>query len=134
MFSRTTTKSMSSSPWLGTQGLDAGVAHDRPEVHVLIELEPDLQQQVALQDAGLHARVADRARGRSASISRSCVELLVGEHIAGAQEPIGAEVEVDQRHVEVARTASSTLRPSATTSGPVPSPRMTPIVWPSVTG
>ena len=56
-------------------------------------------------------------------------ELLVGKNLARAQVSIGAEIEVHEGRTSKSRTASSTLRPSPTTSGPVPSPRITPIVW-----
>jgi hypothetical protein len=43
------------------QCLNARIAPDRPKVDVLVELEPDPKQQIALEDPGPHARIADRA-------------------------------------------------------------------------
>ena len=50
---------------------------------------------------GLHPRVADRPEEHRVHLGDPR-ELLVGEHLARAQEAIRAEVEVHQRHVEVA--------------------------------
>ena len=117
---------MSTSPsaWLGHQRPHARIPDHGPEVHVLVEREPDPQQQVTLEDAGSHPRVADRAeQDRVAGAER--LELLVGQRLAGAQVPVGAEIEARRARCPGA-TASSTLSASPTTSGPVPSPRITP--------
>jgi hypothetical protein len=65
------------------------------EVHVLVESEPDPQQQVALQHAGGDAGVAHRAEVQGVQPP----ELLqhgVGERLAGPQPPLAAEVVLDR--------------------------------------
>src|SRR5439155_5323148 len=67
--------------------------------HVLVELEPDLEQQVALQDAGFHAGVADRPQKDRVAASQA-VELGIGQHVAGPKEPLGPQVELDLSNFE----------------------------------
>ena len=67
-------------------------------------------------------RGSPTAPRRMASVSRSALELLVRAALAGAQVPLGAEIELDQLDLKPSRTASRTLSASRTTSGPVPSP------------
>ena len=113
----------SSSVWLGTSVCTPGIAHDRPQVHVLVELEPDLQQQVALEDPRLHARVADRAEedrveSRASRSSSSSGSTSPVRRYRSAPRSNSTSVDIEASP----RTASSTFRPSPTTSGPVPSP------------
>ena len=110
------------------EGLDPGVAHDRAQVHVLIQAEPSLQQQVALEDARLHARVADRPEEHGVQLAE-LLQLLVGQHVAGAQVPLGAQVELDQLERGVALDGVEHLQALGDDLGPVPSPRITPIRW-----
>ena len=85
----------------GHEGLHPGVPHHRPQVHVLIESEPGLQQQVALEDARLHARIAHRSQEDGVHLAEP-VELLVGQDVAGSQVPLGSQVELDQLERRVA--------------------------------
>jgi hypothetical protein len=79
--------------------LHARVPDHRPEVHVLVELEADPQEQVAFQDPGPHARVADGAeQDRVAALQ--ALEIGVREHLARPEEPIRAQVELDEFGVE----------------------------------
>ena len=52
---------MSLGPLARERRLDAGKQLHRPQVDVLIELEPQLQQQALFQDARLHVGMADGA-------------------------------------------------------------------------
>ena len=71
VFSRTTTKSMSSGP-LPVSGVSTpGKSLHRPQVDVLVELKAQLQQQALFQDARGDVGMADRAQERSASNFRS---------------------------------------------------------------
>ena len=75
--------------------LDARIPHDRPQVHPLVQPEPRLQQQVALEDARLHPRVADGPEEDRVERAE-LFELLVGQHLAGPQVSVGAQVEPDE--------------------------------------
>ena len=77
------------------QRLHAREPDHRAEVHVLVELEPDPQQQVALEDPGRHARIAHRAQQDRVEAAHR-LEVLVGQGLAGAQVAVGAQVEVDE--------------------------------------
>ena len=93
VFSRTTTKSMSFGPLAGQRRLDAGEQLHRPQVDVLVEAEPQLQQQALFEDAGRHVGMADRAeqdRGEGAQF----VEHGRGQNFAGPQVAVAAEIEI----------------------------------------
>ncbi len=79
--------------------LHAGVPDHRPEVHELVELEADPEQEVALEDPRRHARVAHRAQQDRVGVPEG-LEVRVREGLPGPQVPVGAEVEVDQLHLE----------------------------------
>ena len=66
-----------------------------------------------------------------ASICPQACELVVGERVAGPQVPLATQVELDELDVEPLDRADGLedLQALATTSGPVPSPAITPIVW-----
>ena len=53
---------MCSGPLPTSGHLDAGKELDRPQVDVLIELKPQLQQQPLFQNARLHVGMADGAQ------------------------------------------------------------------------
>jgi hypothetical protein len=75
--------------------LYAGIAHDGAQVHVLVEPEPGLQQQVALEHPRLHARVSDRPEEDRVEAPEP-LELVVRQGLAGAQVSIGSEIELDE--------------------------------------
>ena len=79
--------------------LDTRVADDRPEVHVLIQLEPRAQEQVTLEDPGLHVGVADRAQEDRVHLSQTR-ELVVGKRVGRPQVTLSTQVEVDDLDVE----------------------------------
>jgi hypothetical protein len=81
------------------QGLDARVTDHRPEVHVLVQLEADPEEQVSLEDAGSHARISDRPEEDRVATPQG-FELVLGEDVAGPEVPLGAQVEVRDLHVE----------------------------------
>src|SRR6185369_1226935 len=71
----------------------------RPEVHVLIQLEPRAQEQVTLEDPGLHVGVADRAQEDRVHLSQTR-ELVVGKRVGRPQVTLSTQVEVDDLDVE----------------------------------
>ena len=78
--------------------VDARPQPGRAQVHVLVELEAQLEQQTALEHAGRHARVADRAE-QDRVVLGQLAEHRVGQHLAGAVVARGTEVVVGQaRH------------------------------------
>ena len=128
VFSRTTTKSMSSGPLSGQRRLDAGEELHRPQVDVLVELEPQLQQQALFEDARRHVGMADRARAGWRRNLRSSSTTPVRQDFAGPQVALAAESRSPSVRTSMpssAATALRTLTPSAATSGPVPSPPIT---------
>ena len=79
---------MSIGPGAGQRAGHAGVQPGRPQVHVVVELEPQPQQQAALEDARRHRRVADRAE-QDRVVLAQLVEHRVRQQLAGAV-PAGA--------------------------------------------
>src|SRR4029077_5796910 len=73
------------------QRLHAGVAPDRTQVDVLVELEADLQQQPTLQHAGRDVRVPDRAEIESVEAAH-LVERALRQYLARPEIPVAAEV------------------------------------------
>ena len=63
----------------------------RTQVDVVVEGEAELQQQPALQHAGRHGRVADRAE-QDGVVALEGFELRVGKGLTGAVPALGAEV------------------------------------------
>ena len=110
----------------GQRRLDTGVEPNRPQVDVVVELEPQPQQQTTLEDAARHGGVAHRAE-QDRVVPADLLEHRVGQRLAGGVPASRAEVVLGRRESRprCAATASRTLRPSATTSGPMPSPPMT---------
>src|SRR5450830_425360 len=77
---------------VGERGPDTRVEASRPQVHVLVELEPQLQQQTPLEDSGRDARVTDRAEQDDVVLADRG-EVRGGERLAGPVPARGAEVE-----------------------------------------
>ena len=95
MFSRTTTKSMSAGPLSRQRRFDAGKQFHRPQIDVLIELEPQFQQQALFQHARRHVRMADRAQKDGVELSQ-LVDGAGGQRFAGSQIALAAEIEMLQ--------------------------------------
>ena len=79
MFSRTTTMSMSSGPLPRIGPSTPGIELDRPEVDVLVKVEPQPQQNAFLENAGRHLGVADRSQQDGVAAA----QLLDGRRRAG---------------------------------------------------
>ena len=69
----------------------ARIEPDRPQVDVVVQFEPQPQQQPALQHAAGHARVADRAE-QDRIMPAQFVEHGVGQNLAGGVPAPGPEV------------------------------------------
>jgi hypothetical protein len=67
---------------LGQRAADAVEEPRRPQVHVVVELEAELEQQAALEDAGGHRRVADRAE-QDRVVLAELLEDGVGQQLTG---------------------------------------------------
>ena len=112
--------------------LDAREEPDRAQVDVLVEREARLQQDALLEDAGLHVGVADGAEQ-----DRVVLAQLLDGTLSGRVSPVrlvalAAEVEVRQVELEAelrAAAASRTFTASRVTSGPVPSPGITAMLY-----
>ncbi len=78
---------------VGERGGDALVQLGRTQVDVLVEVETELQQQAAFQDACLDARIADGAQQNRVGLLDALL-FLFRKNRAIAQIPFGAEVEV----------------------------------------
>ena len=63
----------------------------RPQVDVLVEVEPQLEQQPALQHPRRYRRVADRAE-QDRVVRGQLGQHRVGQHLAGPVVPRGAQV------------------------------------------
>jgi hypothetical protein len=70
---------------------DGRVDLRRPQVDVVVEGEPQLQQQVPLEYAGRHGRVADRAE-QDRVVGADALQLRVRERLAGGVPALRAEV------------------------------------------
>ena len=68
-------------PDVGQRRGDARIQPDRPEVDVLVELEPQAQQQAALQQPARHAGIAHRAE-QDGVVRGELAEHGVGQHLA----------------------------------------------------
>ena len=75
----------------GQRARHARVQPGRTEVDVVVELEPDPQQQTALEDAGRHRRVADGAE-QDRVVLAQLAQHRVRQQFAGAVPAGGAEV------------------------------------------
>ena len=84
---------MSSGPLPASGRLDAGEQLHRPQVDVLIELEPQFQQQALFQDARLHVGMADGAEVDGVELPE-LVDAAGGQRFAGLQVALAAPVEV----------------------------------------
>jgi len=76
----------------GQRRLHARQQLHRPKVDVLVELEPQLEEQALLQDARRHARVTDRAEEHGV-LGAKQVEATFGHDLAGLEVAIAAPVE-----------------------------------------
>ena len=81
------------------RALDAGEQLHRAEVDVLVEAEAQVEQQLALEDAGLHVGVADGAEEDAVELAE-LVEAVGGEGFAGLEVAIAAPVEMLEVLVE----------------------------------
>ena len=122
--------SMSSGPLPLIGRLDAGVEPDRPEVDVLVEVEPEPEQDPLLEHARRHAGMADGPEEDGVAAAQ-VVDVGVGQDLAGLQVALAAEVEGHELVVETLEPGDRRRAPPgprAITSGPTPSPAMTPIL------
>jgi hypothetical protein len=108
----------------GDEGLHARIPDDRTEVDVLVELEPDPKEQVALEDPRFHARVADGPEEDGVHLSKH-LEFLVGEDLTGLQVPVGTEVQGNGLDIETigSRDRSEHLQALLDDLGPGAVPR-----------
>ena len=131
MFSRTTTMSTSVGAFAADRAFDTGEKVDRTEVDVLVEIEPQAQQDPLLQHARRAPCGSPTAPSRMASRLAELPDRRVGQDLAGPQVVLAADVDVrelDRRSPPRPPTAARTCRLSAITSGPTPSPATTPIL------
>ena len=81
------------------RGRHAGQELDRPEVHVLVEVEPEREQDPLLEDARLHPVVADRAEVDGREL-REFGEVVLGQELAGLEVAVRADRELGEVQVE----------------------------------
>src|SRR4029453_16217220 len=86
----------------GDEGLHAGIPDHWTEVDVLVELEPDPEKQVALEDPGFHTRVADGPEEDGVHPSKHG-EFLFWEDFTRLQVPVGAKVKGNGLGIETFR-------------------------------
>ena len=86
---------MSFGPLSGQRRLDAGEQLHRAQVDVLVEAEPQFQQQALFEDAGGDVGMADRAE-QDGGEGAQLVERLGRQDFAGPQIALAAEIEVLQ--------------------------------------
>ena len=80
---------------VGQRGRGAREDPGRPQVDVVVELEAELEQQAALEDARRQVRVVGLAADRSEQdgvVLADLAEHGVGQHLAGREVALGAEV------------------------------------------
>ena len=92
-------KSMSSGPLSLMRAFDAGEQLHRPQVDVLVEAEPQIEEQLPLEDAGLHVGMADRAEQDRVELAQ-LVEPVGGQCFAGLEVAIAAPVEMREVELE----------------------------------
>ena len=107
----------------GQRPAHAGVEPGRAEVDVVVELEPQAQQQPPLEDAAWHRRVADRAE-QDGVVLAQLAEHRLRQQLAGASA-IARHRGRRSSSRHPARLRASTFNASSMTSGPMPSPGMT---------
>ena len=102
--------------------LDAGIQPAGPQVDVVVEREPDAQQQAAFEHTAGHRRVADGAE-QDRVVAAQFVD---ARRRAAPRRSRGSAARRGRSSVfsTPGSTASSTLTASPTTSGPIPSPAM----------
>ena len=82
-------------PFSCQRGLDAGEQFDWSEVDVLIQAEPQIEQQLAFEDAGSDVGMADGAQQNCVELAE-LVEPVFGQGFARFEKSIAAPVEVGQ--------------------------------------
>ncbi len=118
-------------PLVLERAVHAGVELDRPQVDVLVQLEPHGEQDALLQDARRHVGVADGAQVDGVELA----QLVQGARPAGSRRcggsarPRSRKLTVSYLNPTALAAASRTFSPSRTTSGPVPSPGITAILY-----
>ena len=80
--------------------LDAGEQFHRPQVDVLVEAEAEVEQQLALQDAGGDVGMADRAEQDRVELAQ-LVEAVGRQRFARFEIAVAAPVEVREVELEV---------------------------------
>ena len=112
--------------------LDAREEPDGAEVDVLVEIEPEPEQDPLLEHARAARRDGRRRRGRWRRTSRSSSSDRVGQDLAGlagsARRRGRTGLSSYSKPVRAGDVARGPAGPRATTSGPTPSPAITPIV------
>ena len=93
-------KSMSSGPLSRSGDLDAGEELYGAEVDVLVEAEAEVEQQLALEDAGGDVGMADGAEEDGVELAE-LVEAVGGERFAGFEVAVAAPVEIGELELEV---------------------------------
>ena len=83
---------MSSGPLPASGVSTPGKSFTGPQVDVLIELEPQLQQQAFLQNARLHVGMADGAQEDGVELAQ-LVDAAGGQRFAGLEVALAAPVE-----------------------------------------
>ena len=119
---------MSSGPLPRIGHSTPGIKLNRPEVDVLVEVEPEAEQDSLFEDSGRHVGMADGAEQDGVAAAQP-LDLGVGQDLAGPQVALAPQVERRRSRKSkpsIRATAESTSRPSAVTSGPTPSPATTP--------
>ena len=89
---------------------DPGVEPGRPQVHVVVEGEPQPEQQPAFEHPARHARVADRAE-QDGVVPAQLVEHAVGQRLAGRVPAPGTEVVVRRLELDVVRVGDGVEHP-----------------------
>ncbi len=79
---------------------DAGEQLHRPQVDVLVEAEAQVEQQLALQDAGLHVGMPDRAEEDCIELPQ-LVETVGGQGFARFEIAVAAPIEVREIELQI---------------------------------
>ena len=93
-------KSMSSGPLSRERRLDAGEELHGAEVDVLVEAEAEVEEELALEDAGGDIGVADGAEEDGVELAE-LVEAVVGEWAAGFEVAVAGPIEVGELEADV---------------------------------
>src|SRR5262249_27034122 len=82
-------------PFVFGWGLEAGEQLHRAEVDVLVEAEAEVEEELALEDAGGDIGVADGAEEDGVELAE-LVEAVVGERAAGFEVAVAGPVEISE--------------------------------------